>query len=211
MKRILSLLLILLLLFSLAACGTKQEEKTPAEETQEEAVEEYPGLSADPEILTQDKEDPDRVAARTMTKACIKAMLIPDFDAVLDMVHPDILAHSMRQKEINNAQYRAMIDSYNARAQAAMGELDNLCKAWKIEPEILAYEDMPSDRLYNLRESYKDVGIRIDDGIEVQVQFHANADGVMIPLKKMVFAFIQSEDQWYLETSRTELMEETTP
>ena len=208
MKKVLSLFLILLLLLSLAACGAKKEETKEAQ--QENAVEEYPGLSADPEILTQDKVDPDRVVAETMTRDCIDAMLVPDFKTVFDMLHPDIVAYSRRQKNINDAQYAAMIDNYNTKTQADIDELGSMCDTWSFEVEVLDFEDMTTARLNSLSESYMELGIRVDDGIEVTVQLYIIADGVKIPLRKMVFAYIQCDEQWYLQNSLTGLVRETT-
>lgn len=210
MKKILSALLCFSLLFSLTACGKSKEAEKPTteeEKPEQSAQELYPGLSAHPEELLEEKDYPLTASERLVVQ-CVEAMFTPDAAAIFDLWPPELSEYFLNLKGYTDTQYQTALDAYQAAMQSSVDKIDAMYDDWTVDVEFLAQRNMTTEQLRPLNKLYGRLKYQAEAGRLMDVQISILADGKEIPLQKTTFACVQISGQWYLDDSNTVIIPE---
>jgi len=209
MKKILSVLLALSFLLSFSACSSGRSNASGSTAARPAQTEHpiYPGLKELPQEdeskeseFVELAEDP----VDALAHQCIQALFAADMKAVFDMVHPDIMSHYMELGGIDNVQYDAMIERYNAELQTSLDQLDGACEQWTVSSSIIKKSSMTPDYLITLSNNYASTGLVMQAGYIVHLQITVTADGQEFILPESArLSIVQIDDTWYLDMSGT--------
>ena len=182
MKKWIALLLALMMVLSMAACGAKEETPAPDNNAETDVS----------EVVEDEVEEPAAEPAPfdlQLAMDVITYMYTPDFESVFNMMHPAIVAQTSAED------LAVMIEEGNASVQA---ELDGFVETYgEVELVFTAEEAFPIEDYYELVADYINCSITVNGYMEVPVTITESASGEEVG--QYVLYFVEADGQWYLD------------
>ena len=115
-------------------------------------------------------------------KATIKKYVDATFDAdakeIFDLIPEKVVDYEMEQEEADSDDLRDVIDEANGMLQDQLDSIDSyLGEGWKGSYKILDAENIRGDDLDDIKDAYKDAGVRVSAAKRVEIELTVKKDG----------------------------------
>lgn len=171
MRKLLCLLLSLVLVLSLAACGESGGKKEKSGKTPESVAEKY-----------------------------MDAVLDADFEKIFDLIHKDVINNGLEAEGLDKEYLQEMIDENNADMEEMFAELEEEAGGKvKFSYEVLEAEELSEDMLENGQEYYEDeYDVKITDAKVVEIEVTVEFDGDQETESFEIYV-VKIGGSWYLD------------
>ena len=209
MKKLIALLLALLMMFSLIACGTETEEdKTDADEAEVEVETEVEAEVETEEEVEEEEEEEDLFAsfdAAIYTEAFVGAMFTPDMGFIFNDMAPAAVSDKLVEVT-GEEEFNAMIDEMNASIQVMIDEMAAQGD-WNYRVDILSETVLTEEEIADLVVNYEDLALdlAIEAAVTVEADIVAIVAGEESPVTSLPVTFICIDGEWFLDLSTLSL------
>ena len=177
MKRCFSLLLALLMVVSLAACGGRAS--TPA---QEPAIEEKPIAELDPNTVIAEVES---------------AVFNTRLEELLELVHPNVLTSVLSTAELSEEELHEMIAELNADLTDALSMFHRLNGSYELR--VTNEKKLDGDELDEVRDTYSQCMVDVRAATTLETEFVLLTNGKESYRDTFRITMIEIDGQWYVE------------
>jgi len=207
MKKLIALLLALLMMFSLIACGTETEEdKTDADEAEVEVETE---VETEEEVEVEEEEEEEDLFASfdaaIYTEAFVGAMFTPDMGFIFNDMAPAAVSDKLVEVT-GEEEFNAMIDEMNASIQVMIDEMAAQGD-WNYRVDILSETVLTEEEIADLVVNYEDLALdlAIEAAVTVEADIVAIVAGEEAPVTSLPVTFICIDGEWFLDLSTLSL------
>ena len=136
----------------------------------------------------------------------IDAQFKADAEAALDLIPEKLVDYILEDEGYSRAELDDFIEEGNETLEDQLEYLDEfLGDDWKVSYEIKNVEDVEGERLDELREDYKEFGVKVSDAKDIEVEIIIECeDGD--ETNSLDVSVIKVGRSWYLDVESMDLM-----
>lgn len=136
---------------------------------------------------------------KTTVKKFVDAQFDADAKAIMQLIPDKMIDYVMEDEGYDEDDWDQFIEEGNESLESAMDSIDRYFgDDWKVSYEITDTEDVKGDDLADLKEDYKDIGIKVSAAKTVEVELTVKADETESS-NTVDISLIKIGRSWYLD------------
>jgi predicted nucleic acid-binding Zn-ribbon protein len=136
---------------------------------------------------------------KTTIKKYADATFDADAGAIFDLIPDKVVDYEMEQDEVDSDDLKDTVDEANEMLQDQLDSIDSYFgEGWKVTYKILDVENIRGDDLDEIKDAYKDAGVRVSAAKQVKVEFTVKKDETENS-NSMDVSLIKVGRSWYLD------------
>lgn len=227
MKKLLALLLALVMVFGMIACGAevnspevddqevtenKADDGTEADVGEEAPVEETPAVEEEEKEEEEDKiveeepeeepEEEDDFDAQALAEEFVDCLFTPDVAGLFDMMPMDVMLAMLEEQGITE-DLDAMIAELQAEAEAGYADFEGIDLDWNVS--VTSEEVVDEEELEEINVIYSEIGVEVEKAIVVTAETTMMIMGTESETETLNLTFIMIDGIWYLDPNTTDV------